>query len=90
MTATLPDEVPYNLPESNSGPQEWNCRGKSLWHCRRELCLDLPNLWNFECHQRVGLLLTTSGNLHVFLDGRHVKKVASWVQRVSAHSQCVL
>ena len=89
VTATLPDEVPYYLLWSDSGPQEWYYVGTALWHNGRKLCSDLPNLWNLSLHQTVGLLLTASGDLHVFLDGRHVKKVASWFQRVSAHSQWV-
>ena len=76
VTATLPDEVPYYLPLSDSGPQEWNYGGTVLWHNGSVLCSDLPNLWKLRPDQRVGLLLTTSGDLHVFIDGRHVKKVA--------------
>ena len=89
VTATLPDEVPDYLPWRDSGPQEWYYEGTALWHNGRRLCSDLPNLRNLRPHKRVGLLLTASGDLLVFIDGRHVKKVASWAQRVSAHSQCV-
>ena len=89
VTATLPDKVPHYLPFDNTGPQEWNYDGLALYHNGTELCSDLPNLWDLSLHQTVGLLLTASGDLHVFLDGRHVKKVASWAQRVSAHSQLV-
>ena len=76
VTSTLPDKVPHYLPGSDSGPQEWNYDGTVLWHNGRRLCSDLPNLNALRPHRRVGLLLTTSGDLHVFLDGRHVKKVA--------------
>ena len=89
VTATLPDEVPRYLPGSRlwtPGVELW---GTVLFHNGRELCSDLPNLWDLSPHQSVGLLLTASGDLHVFLDGRHVKKVASWAQRVSVHSQWV-
>ena len=89
VTATLPDEAPDYLPWSDSGPQEWYYVVTDLWHNGRELCSDLPNLLDLSPQQRVGLLLTTSGDLHVFLDGRHVKKVTSWAQRVSVHSQWV-
>ena len=89
VTATLPDEVPHSLPWDDSGPQEWYYGGTGLWHNGRKLCSDLPNLWNLRPDQSIGLLLTASGDLHVFLDGRHVKKVASWAQRVLAHSQWV-
>ena len=89
VTAILPDEVPHYLPGIDSGPQEWNYGLTVLFHNGRGLCSDLPNLSDLRPHQSVGLLLTASGDLHVFLDGRHVKKVASWAQRVSAHSQWV-
>ena len=89
VTATLPDEVPRSLSWSNSGPQEWNYVDTVLCHNWRQLCSDLPDLWDLSPQQSVGLLLTASGDLHVFLDGRHVKKVASWAQRVSAHSPWV-
>ena len=87
VTSTLPDEVPYSLPWSDSRPQEWYYVRTELLHNRRRLCSDLPDLRDLRPDQRVGLLLTASGDLHVFLDGRHVKKVASWAQRVSVHSQ---
>ena len=74
VTATLPDKVPYYLPVT--GPQEWYYGGTVLFHNGRQLCSDLPNLWDLNPHQSVGLLLTASGDLHVFLDGRHAKKVA--------------
>ena len=89
VTATLPDKVPDFLPLSGSGPQERNYGVTVLFHNGSLLCSDLPNLNVLSPHQRVGLLLTASGDLHVFLDGRHVKKVASWAQRVSAHSPWV-
>ena len=89
VTATLPDEVPHFLPVGNSGPQEWYYVGTGLFHNGKRLCSDLPNLDTLSPQQSVGLLLTASGDLHVFLDGRHLKKVASWAQRVSAHSQWV-
>ena len=76
MTATLPDVVPSDLPSIGSGPHEWNYGGTSLWHNERKLSSDLPNLDNLKPQQRVGLLLTASGDLHVFFDRRHVKKVA--------------
>ena len=89
VTATLPDEVPDCLPVVNTGPQEWYYDETELFHNGSVLCSDLPNLWDLSPHQSVGLLLTASGDLHVFLDGRHVKKVTSWAQRVSVHSQWV-
>jgi hypothetical protein len=73
VTATLPDVVPSYLL---SGPHDWNYGGRSLGHNERKLSSGLPNLIYLKPHQRVGLLLTASGDLHVFIDRRHVKKVA--------------
>ena len=76
MTATLPDVVPYQLLASESGPHEWNYWNRSLWHNGKVLSSGLPNLNDLKAHQSVGLLLTSSGDLHVFINRRHVKKVA--------------
>ena len=76
MTATLPSVVPSDLPWILSGPHEWNYADTSLWHNGRELSSGLPNLGYLKPLLRVGLLLTASGDLHVFFDRRHVKKVA--------------
>ena len=89
VTATLPDKVPRYLLGIHSGPQEWYYGGTVLQHNGSVLCSDLPDLWDLRPYESIGLLLTASGDLHVFLDGRHVKKVASWVQRVSVHSPWV-
>ena len=77
VTATLPNVVPSYLPFNTSGPHEWNYRWSSLWHDRREISTGLPLLTNLERHQSVGLLLTSDGQLHVYHDGRHTKKVAT-------------
>ena len=77
VTATLPNVVPPLLPDSSSGPHEWNYRFRSLWHNGRKISSGLPNLNHLKCHQTVGLLLTSDGQLHVYHDGRHTKKVAT-------------
>ena len=77
VTATLPNVVPHLLLWTSSGPHEWNYRWSSLWHNRREISTGLPDLNDLEHHQTVGLLLTSDGQLHVYHDGRHTKKVAT-------------
>ena len=77
VTATLPNEVPSFLPHDGSGPHEWNYRVTSLYHNGREILNYLPNLNHLVPHQTVGLLLTSDGQLHVYHDGRHTKKVAT-------------
>ena len=75
VTATLPNVVPSALP--TSGPHEWNYKWSSLYHNGREISTDLPDLAYLKPHQTVGLLLTSDGQLHVYHDGRHTKKVAT-------------
>ena len=77
VTATLPNVVPSFLPWDTSGPHEWNYRWSSLWHNGWEISTDLPHLALLKRHQTVRLLLTSDGQLHVYHDGRHTKKVAT-------------
>ena len=77
MTATLPNVVPSYLPWGDSGPHEWNYRLTSLWHNGRKISTGLPDVNHLKRHQTVGLLLTSDGQLHVYNDGRHTKKVAT-------------
>ena len=77
VTAILPNEVPSYLRDSSSGPHEWNYMRSSLWHNGREISTDLPDLDYLKCHRTVGLLLTSDGQLHVYHDGQHTKKVAT-------------
>ena len=37
----------------------------------------LPDLCGLDINQKVGLLLSPDGDLHVYLDGRHITKAAS-------------
>ena len=77
VTATLPNVVPPYLSYTTSGPHEWNYVFTSLYHNGRKISTDLPNLYDLKHHQTVGLLLTSDGQLHVYHDGRHTKKVAT-------------
>ena len=77
VTATLPNEVPVFLLTDTSGQQEWNYDRSYLWHNGREISTGLPDLDHLKRHQSVGLLLTGDGQLHVYHDGRHTKKVAT-------------
>ena len=77
VTATLPNEVPCYLPYDYSGPHEWTYSSSSLWHNRMAVSTDHPNLNNLKRHQTVGFLLTSDGQLHVYHDGRHTKKLAT-------------
>ena len=78
MTTTLHYTVSYSLPTSDAGPHEWNYWDRTLFHNkqRREFP-DLPSLDDLTRGQRVGLLVTTNCQLHLFLDGQHRKEIAT-------------
>ena len=78
MTTTLPDTVPSDLPDSDAGPHEWNYYDRTLYHNKRGREFpDLPSLNALTLGHTVGLLVTTNGQLHLFLDGRHCKEIAT-------------
>ena len=78
MTTTLPDTVPGYLPHRGAGPHEWNYRGRTLYHNKQRRDFpDLPSLSDLTRGQTVGLLVTTNGQLHLFLNGRHHKEIAT-------------
>ena len=78
VTTTLPDSVPDYLPISGTGVHEWNYRHRTLYHNgSRSEFPHLPSLDDLTTNQSVGLLVTTNGQLHLYLDGRHVQEVAT-------------
>ena len=77
MTATLPNVVPPYLPNYGSGPHEWNYVWSSLYHNGKEISTGLPHLDHLNRHLTVGVLLTSDGQLHIYHDGQHTKKVAT-------------
>ena len=82
VTSALPDEVPEYLPyHAMASSKEWLFCGTSLhhdqrktdWLYRRKGVTDfphLPNLRGLSAGDSVGLLVTTSGDLYIFFDGR--------------------
>ena len=77
VTTTLPNVVPHVLLGGGAGPHEWNYKWSSLWHNGKQISTDLPHLDFLKFHQTVGLLLTADGQLHVYHDGQHTKKVTT-------------
>ena len=78
VTTTLPDSVPHELPLSDAGGHEWNYVFRSLYHNGSHSGFPhLPSLHYLTANQSVGLLVTTNGQLHLYLDGRHVQEVAT-------------
>ena len=78
MTTTLPDNVPYNLYGSHTGPDQWYYEDQSLYHNRKETKFpDLPSLYDLRTQQRVGIQITENGELNIFKDGNYMKTVAT-------------
>ena len=78
VTTTLPNSVPDVLPLSGAGRHEWNYYNRSLCHNGSSSDFPhLPSLNDLTTNQSVGLLVTTNGQLHLYLDGRHVQDVAT-------------
>ena len=78
VTTTLPDRVPHELPLTSAGPHEWYYSGQSLCHDGSYTKFPhLPSLRELSTHQTVGLLISTNGQLHVYIDGRHSECIAS-------------
>ena len=75
VTTTLPDRP---LSGAGAGPHEWYYSGQSLWHDGSYTKFPhLPSLDELSTHQTVGLLISTNGQLHVYIDGRHSECIAS-------------
>ena len=78
VTTTLPGTVPSYLPHSGAGPHEWNYMGRILYHNKQKSEFpDLPHLDGLTPGQTVGLLVTTNGQLHLYLDGQYRKEIAT-------------
>ena len=77
MTAAIPDELFFSLFGPSTGPHNWEYIESSLYHNGKKLVSGLPDLCGLDINQKVGLLLSPDGDLHVYLDGRHITKAAS-------------
>ena len=69
------------LVYTRTGPHEWYYIRQGLSHDGSGGLFrwfeDLPSLYDLTPGQTVGLLVTSNGQLHLYLDGRHRKKIAS-------------
>ena len=79
VTTTLPGTVPtvLHVPINDVGPHEWYYRGRTLYHNKQ--AREFPDLPSDDLTpgQTVGLLVTSNGQLHLFLDGQHRKEIAT-------------
>ena len=80
VTATLPHSVPYFLPTTGAGSDEWYYCGNRLYHNQSYTEFhDIPSLNDLSIYQKIGLQISTNGQLHIFLDERHMKCIATGV-----------
>ena len=76
MTATLPDEVPSHLYGEITGPQHWHYGRIFIWNNGEKCSPELPNIHTLTTNQTIGLLISSDGGLHFYLNGRHIKTVS--------------
>ena len=76
----MPAVTPQFLPASGSGSHDWNYVDASIFHDGIEISTDLPHLNHLNTQNSVGFLISADGHLHVYLNGRHVKKIPSLFQ----------
>ena len=70
--------VPSYLPCSQASETEWYYSGQCLYHDRKSRYFpDLPSLSDLSPGQRVGVLVTLSGGLHLYVDGVHCGEIAT-------------
>ena len=70
--------VPDYLPCGRAGEDEWCYSAQCLYHDKKSHYFpDIPSLFDLTLGQTVGLLVTRSGELHLFLNRVHHKMIAS-------------
>ena len=78
VTATLPHSVPRFLSIAGAGSDEWYYGGNSLYHNQSSTKFpNIPSLNNLSIHQSVGVQISTNGQFHLFIDGKHMDCVAT-------------
>ena len=78
VTATLPHSVPWFLPTTEAGSDEWYYWGNSLYHNQSYTEFpNIPSLDDMSIHQSVGVQISTNGQFHLFINGKHMDCVAT-------------
>ena len=74
-----PDYVPSNLPSNNNIAtfKEWFCSGECLYHNGRRVDLGLHFLDDVAPGDKIGLVITSSGSLHIYFNAKYMKQVAA-------------
>ena len=78
VTATLPDQVPYSLPVSGAGSDEWYYWDQSLYHNRKRTGFRyLPSTHGLRTGKRVAIHISETGEMNIFFNGKFSETIAS-------------
>ena len=78
VTATLPHSVPSYLPTDGAGSDEWYYDDNSLYHNQSSTVFpNIPSLYNLSIQQNVGVQISSNGQFHLFINGKHMDCVAT-------------
>ena len=78
VTATLPHSVPYELPTTRDGSDEWYYYDNGLYHNTSSTGFpNIPSLDDLSIHLSVGVQISTDGQLNLFFNGKHMDCVAT-------------
>ena len=78
MTTAVPYKVPDYLPSVDASNHEWIYWGNALYHNQaRTDYSHLPSLDDCQVSNEVGLFVTPTGELHLFLDKKHICKLTT-------------
>ena len=78
VTTTLPHSVPHYLPTFEAGSDERYYCDNSLYHNKSSTEFpNIPSLNDLSIHQKIGLQISTNGQLHMFVNDQHMDCVAT-------------
>ena len=78
VTATLPHSVPSYLPITVAGSDAWYYYDNRLYHNQSYTEFpNIPSLHNLSIQQNIGVQISSNGQLHLFIDGKHMDCVAT-------------
>ena len=72
---SAPGLAPMNLLDTGSKKHEWNYVGPNFFNNGVKLSHGLTDLDDLERHQKVGIMLSTEGDINIYIDGHHIDAV---------------
>ena len=78
VTATLPHCVPYELPTTGAGSDEWYYDDNTLYHNQSSTKFpNIPSLDGLSIPPKIGLQKSTNGQLHMFINHQHMECIST-------------